>query len=40
MKFEAEGVYPSDGVTTVCFKKASATYVYDGARFRRIVDGD
>jgi len=37
---EAKGVYPSDGVTTVCFKKASATYVYDGARFRRIVDGD
>jgi len=37
---DANGVYPSDGVTTVCFKKASATYVYDGARFRRIVDGD
>jgi hypothetical protein len=27
---------------TVCFEKASATYLYDGKRagFRRIVDGD
>ncbi len=34
------GIYPSDGVRTHCFEKASATYVYDGTRFRRIVDGD
>jgi hypothetical protein len=34
--------YPLDGVKTVCFEKASATYVYDAERagFRRIVDGD
>ena len=37
---DREDVYPSDGVKTVCVKKASATYVYDGAGFRRIVDGD
>ena len=37
---QREDAYPSDGVRTVCFKKASATYVYDGAGFRRIVDGD
>jgi len=34
------GAYPVDGVRTHCFEKASATYVYDGTRFRRIVDGD
>jgi hypothetical protein len=36
------GAYPLDGVKTVCFEKASATYIYDGksAGFRRIVDGD
>jgi hypothetical protein len=35
-------VYPLDGVRTICFEKASATYIYDGKRagFRRIVDGD
>jgi len=35
-------VYPLDGVKTICFGKASATYIYDGNRagFRRIVDGD
>ena len=40
--FETEktGTYPLDGVRTICFEKASATYVYDGAGFRRIVDGD
>lgn len=40
--FETEktGTYPLDGVKTICFEKASATYVYDGAGFRRIVDGD
>lgn len=34
--------YPRDGVKTVCFEKASATYVYDAKSksFRRIVDGD
>jgi hypothetical protein len=34
--------YRLDGVKTVCFEKASATYVYDAesAGFRRIVDGD
>jgi hypothetical protein len=34
--------YPLDGVKTICFEKASATYIYDGktAGFRRIVDGD
>ena len=37
---EREDAYPSDGVRTVCFKKASATYLYDGTGFRRIVDGD
>jgi hypothetical protein len=35
-----EDAYPSDGIRTVCFEKASATYVYDGGGFRRIVDGD
>lgn len=40
--FETEKAssYPLDGVRTVCFEKASATYVYNGAGFRRIVDGD
>jgi hypothetical protein len=35
-------VYPLDGVRTICFGKASATYIYDGKRagFRRTVDGD
>lgn len=37
---EKAGTYPLDGVRTICFEKASATYVYDGAGFRRIVDGD
>jgi hypothetical protein len=37
---DRKGVYPSDGVKTVCFEHASATYVYDGGGFRRIVDGD
>lgn len=34
------GRYPHDGVRTVCFEKASGTYVYDGTRLRLIVDGD
>jgi hypothetical protein len=34
------GTFPSDGVRTHCFEQASATYVYDGTKFRRIVDGD
>jgi hypothetical protein len=36
------GAYLLDGVKTVCFEKASATYIYDRNRvaFRRIVDGD
>ncbi len=40
--FEAEetGTYLLDGVRTVCYEKASATYVYDGKSFRQIVDGD
>jgi hypothetical protein len=39
---DRRGTYPSDGVKTVCFEKASATYVYEkqAGSFRRIVDGD
>jgi hypothetical protein len=37
---DRKDVYPLDGVITVCFKQASATFLYDGAGFRRIVTGD
>jgi hypothetical protein len=32
--------YRADGVHVSCFEKAGATYVFDGRRFKRVVDSD
>ena len=32
--------YQVNGVHTLCFKKAGATYVFAQGRFRRVVDSD
>ena len=37
---EREGTFPSDGVRTICFKAAGATFLFEDGGFRRIVDGD
>ena len=34
------GRYPLDGIGAICFEKAGATYLYDGAKFIKIVDSD
>jgi hypothetical protein len=40
--YEREDVvtYRLDGVATVCFEKAGATYLFEKSRFRRVIDSD
>jgi hypothetical protein len=37
---ETNITYRANGIHTVCFEKAGATYVFDKGRFRRVVDSD
>ena len=37
---DSEGTYPRDGIHAYCFEKAGATYIYEGASFREIIDSD
>src|SRR5439155_24859871 len=37
---ERDGTFPSDGVRTICFEAAGATFLFERGGFRRIIDGD
>jgi hypothetical protein len=37
---ETNVTYRANGIHTLCFEKAGATYIFDKGRFRRVIDSD